>query len=386
MNRARRVAAATLATPILAASAVVATAAPAAADADIKSPSGGSTVTGSTLSITAESDGPGRLYLNYKGDEEDGDRVAEGSGTLSYEVSTHEIPNGTYDLSVQESGPLQLIWYHKDDASFTVEAPPATPTDVGADAVSSREVEVSWSKGPEPDLAAYTVSVAGNSEQVSVSDACSGEDCSATLTVPASSEGEQVTASVEALRYTAGPGSSTIDSSASGDSVDLPGQGYSARAANSPSPSGVSMPSPSGMLPTGLGRGQLPAPTLQPLANDRLLQLPQIGPRNGTAAGVPQPRLPEVQGSSNRAAGDPATKPAAAAGTTQWWKTIALGFVLLLVAAHLGAWSWRTRPARSVAGTGGAVVALAATRRVGRGLRSSFGSRRIYQGRRRRGG
>lgn len=80
---------------------------------------------------------------------------------------------------------------------------------------------------------------------------------------------------------------------------------------------------------------------------------------------------------------------------SEWWKTVALGLVLLLVAAHLGAWTWRTRPAPARANpkqapwdgtTASPANALAEDASTSGASGAAAGGLAKYRGRRRRPG
>jgi hypothetical protein len=116
--------------------------------------------------------------------------------------------------------------------------------------------------------------------------------------------------------------------------------------------------------PTALSAGRVPAGLPSPSGNPLLplpgrspLSLPTVAP-NGQAPGFQYPTPgPQVA--------DPATGPvahaAASTGLFRWGKSVALALILLVVAAHLGAWTRRLRRAQ-VAATPARAVSTRAKR------------------------
>lgn len=365
------------------------TAVPAAADSnDIVSPSEGEVIgAGPVVDIKADLGTAESGELRLRGPRDDAFHTVDKDwGDLRYRLDVscfdydsscegeHPAPNGIYTVRVAAQGPLGLL-EGKGKQRFTLRVPPEQPEEVAADAKSARTVRIEWANGEEPDLAAYDVlnSSGARVARVPAEQACDGETCSALVDVPASKAGEQAVFAVQARRYTSTAKDETIPSEASQQvAVNLPAP--SSFSSNISSHEGAPdvLGGQTGGRDGGHSRSPLPdfpgepagaasaLPDLQPLASSSQLTLPDIARRSDETfrrrLDYQQPVLPtptpapQTPGSADAQAFDssPGTTTArtmtAAMGPSQWWKTVALGLVLLLVAAHLGAWTWRTRP------------------------------------------
>lgn len=274
-------------------------------------------------------------------------------------------PNGEYTVRVVDSG-LLSSGRVEDEHSFTLRVPPQQPRQVSARAKDPEAVRLQWAAGGEPDLTAYDVLGASGArlERVSASEACAGGSCSTVVNVPSRTQDRRVSFAVRARRSITPEADRTIASDTSGTvAATVP-------AAPTPDPSASSGHGRAGESPSDEpARGATPAasradaPQLRPLASSSRIPLSELpgrlegksgrgrdssvpvipGPTpspHGTMGGVPPPALERPQGD-----GDPRSMTSAVSmAPSQWWKTVALGLVLLLVAAHLGAWTWRTRP------------------------------------------
>ncbi len=277
--------------------------------------------TPSTVTISAKTDAVQGARLLFNG------RVVASAGqlqlgsTLSYKFSTAPLRNGPYLVVLSEQF-LVLPWHTAGSATITLRIPPARPSGVAARPVSGRVARITWARGAEPDLTSYdVVSTAGvRVSGLGVGSACGGGGCATTLTVPAA--GRSVGFAVVAHRSD-GAGGTLASAASPAAYVDMPVAGGSG--------------APSGSVGSGPGAGAGRAGSgtpgsggeyarLQALSGSSLLVLPTVGPQSGLA-------LP----ASQRGAAPARPRRSWLMGT--WYPGLALALILLLVVAHLGAWT-----------------------------------------------
>lgn len=365
-----------LVAPLVVGLVIGAPAVPAFAATEITAPSDGAVVTGgSSVLITASLDLLESGALELRGPEDDGfhrvdtsfHTVDKESGQLQYRLDVRSAPNGTYTVHLTS----QLLLAQGDgEHTFKLRVPPQPPEDLTAKVNESRAVLLRWKRGPEPDLAGYDVlsSTGDKLSSLSVGSACDGGSCAAMLDAPAGSAGEQVGFAVRARRHTAPSSNATVSSAPSKVVTQVPAPAPTV--SSSPNPSSAATPSDGGTSPgsAGSGGGGLPAerpvprhalPDLQPLASTSRLSLPDVTGAGSAGRNLPQLGNPAQKlapsgplgtsaTSSNNSASGPMT--ITAMDPMQWWKTVALGLVLLLVTAHFGTWTRRRRPASARSG------------------------------------
>jgi hypothetical protein len=316
-----------------------------AAGTGIKSPRSNAVITsGSTTTVSAHLDllATGDLYVRGPGTGDH--KIGGGIGPKDISGRVNIGRNGAYVVTLK--GLLGTI----EQRTFYVREPPARPSGLDA-GVSDHKLIVRWSRGDESDLTGYDVYVGGSRKRQGTPGAlCAGEVCSTALSLPAS--GGRVNVGVRARRATGTGG--TIASGFSTTSVTLPGLPTGALSGGGRSPNG---------LPSQSTNPLLPLPGKSPS-----LSLPTVAP-DGQASGFQYPTPgPQV---ANPATG-PETKKSASASPLRWGKSVALAMILLIVAAHIGAWTRRMRLAQAAEATTGA-----ANSRTGRKkLRLPSGRRR----------
>ncbi|MGH3321075.1 MAG: hypothetical protein ACRDN9_12995, partial [Streptosporangiaceae bacterium] len=315
----------------------------------------------------------------------------------------HPAPNGTYTVTLRSG---LLLQHKRDQQAFRLKVPPQTPAGVRARRAGPRQVLLRWKKGSAGDLASYDVlSASGRllAKRLPVSHTCHGGECAAVLDVSPDNAGQKVGFRVRARRHTAPGSAATIASGPSSvASVVLPDppsakprithtQGVPPPPSGSTPMSPPSIGNPHPTLPDGLARPKIDLPKLRPLASTSALKLPDVAKNSNDVfkprLTYPTPKLPQASpaSSSGQPRAQASDEQAAVLQATDWWKSVALGLVLLLVAAHLGAWSWRVRPAPAKASSrrakaGVATADTAESAQVGR-TGGPFGA---YHGRRRR--
>lgn len=425
---ARKLVAGAVAGPLMVGSVLALTASPAIAASDhITAPDDHAVVTdGETVTIKAEPPGlqGGKLQLRRPGSDEFHTVDESGWGhELRYELNVScshgcsrggPAVNGAYTVRLISDG---LLTGSKESQSFALRVPPGKPTDVSARALSATAAVVQWDEGDEPDLSAYDVLNSSGSKlkRVSADHACDGGRCSTRVSVPRSKAGKHAGFAVRARRSVEPGSASTLASTVSEkagaslpalpDAAPMSAGGDDRNGGGSSSPKrSRGAPSPTLRAPDLSGRPSTksaPMPGLRPLASSSRLALPDIAKGSGRTferrLDYPAPGLPTPRGeaSSSPGSGSQAQPGSEARSMTQpfmppsqWWKTVALGLVLLLVAAHLGAWTWRTRPEPPRLGgsgksrsRGGAAGEGGDDSEAGRSQRS--GSASGYRGRRR---
>lgn len=307
------------------------------AGSGIKSPAGNAVITsGSTTTVTAHLNAlvTGNLYVRGPGTSDQ--KIGGGIGPKDISGSVHTGRNGAYVVTLK--GLLGTI----DQRTFYVRVPPARPSGVDA-SLSEHKMVVRWDRGHESDLTGYDVFVGSSRQRRGTPGAlCAEEVCSTALSLPAS--GGRVDVGVRALRSNGSGG--TVASGLSTTPVMLP----------------AASALPGGRAPLAGGLPSATANPLLPLPGKSPLLLPTVAP-DGQTPGFQYPTPgPQV---ANPAAASPKTENASSNGVLRWGKSVALALILLIVAAHLGAWSRRLRlaqasatesatAARSSAGTSGA--------------------------------
>jgi hypothetical protein len=292
-----------------------------AARSGITSPGSNAIITsGSTTTVTAHVDllGTGTLYV--RGPGTGGDRkIGSGVGPKDISGSVGIRRNGAYVATLK--GLLGTL----DQRTFYVRVPPARPSGVDA-SLSEHKLVVRWDRGHESDLTGYDVFAGGTRKrQGSPGALCAGDVCSTALSLPA--VGGRVEVGVRARRSNGTGG--TVTSGLSTTSVTLP--------------VATAFSGPGGRAPARLPSATASANPLLPLPGRSPLSLPTVAP-DGQAAGFQYPTPgPQVA--------NPATAPkaekASSAGPMRWGKSVALALILLIVAAHLGAWTRRLRLAQA---------------------------------------
>jgi hypothetical protein len=317
----RRLGALALAVPLAAGAVVFAPGAAAqAAGTGIMSPGGNAVITsGSSTTVAAHLDllATGDLYV--RGPGTGGDRkIGGGVGPKDISGRVNTSQNGAYVVTLK--GLLGTI----DQRTFYVRVPPARPSGVDA-SVSEQKLVVRWNRGHESGLTGYDVFVGGALQrQGSPGALCAGDVCSTALSLPASSG--RVGVGVRARRSNGTGG--TIASGLSTASVALPA---SAALAGGRAPAaGLPSASANPLLPLP-GSSPLSLPTVAPDGQVPGFQYPTPGPQ----VADPQTNLSAQKSSSG--------------GVMRWGKSVALALILLIVAAHLGAWTRRLRLAQASA-------------------------------------
>ncbi|MQA93836.1 MAG: hypothetical protein GEV11_04045 [Streptosporangiales bacterium] len=339
MTSVHRVATGAIAASLVAGLTVVATATPAAAATKITSPSE-DTVASSATKVTATLDvlTKGRLLVNPPDGPE---RVADtGYKSISTTVGGSSVPNGTYEVTLQSA--LTALWVDRDKVTVVVRDAPSTPDGVTATR-SGRKVTLRWDAGSEPDLVGYEA-VSSFGETVRTS------GTSATFTVPSSAAGRRVGFGVKARRHTSPGSSSTISSPTSNtEYVTMPG------ASTARESSGGGRAGGAGGLDDSYGEVAAPSalPDLEPLSKNSPLSLPNVSPDQEFQYSDPEgdqavTGLPEAKKSPQVRAAEAI----ASLSPQRWGLGAAAALLVLLVAAHIGTWSRRLRPAPAAARVG----------------------------------
>ncbi|MGE5290190.1 MAG: hypothetical protein ACM3ML_23990 [Micromonosporaceae bacterium] len=287
----------------------------------------------STVTITAKTDAVQGAKLLFDGNVVASAGQLQLGSTLSYKFSTSSLRNGPYSAVLTEQL-LVLPWHTAASATITLRIPPAPPSGVTARLVSGRTVRVSWARGAEPDLTSYdVVSTAGAATSgLGVGSACGSGTCSATLTVPG---GAATSAGFAVVAHRHDGAGGTLASGASPTAyVNVPASGGS----------GVGGGQGAGRRAGGSGYGTVAAgqaggygsayARLQGLSGESpALVLPTVGPQSGFALPISRTKTAESRHVKAWLAG-------------VWYPAIAAILILLLIAAHFGAWTRRRRRAR----------------------------------------
>ncbi|WP_157963556.1 hypothetical protein [Actinocorallia populi] len=301
------------------------------------SPADGSVITASSVTIRVKSaPGGGTLYV-------DGVPVATGKNrVLQYTINGRTEPNGTH--RVRLSATSGLPW-DAASSTFRMAVPASAPSGVTASAKGNK-VTVRWQKGDEPDLTGYTLS--GDLGSRSVSAGSCGAQCSVTLTAPASANG-QATIQVAAKRSGAAPSGATTRT------VRLKGTAAQPQApGNGNAPQG---PGSSNYTPPPNPQNPL-FPTVAPNPPGFSTEDPEV------SMVYPTPTDPAVLDPSVVSMDNTGLTNTLADESLQWGKSVAIALVLLLCAAHLGAWTRRLRTVKATGPGGLRVVPGSAHARV----------------------
>jgi hypothetical protein len=334
--RIRRLGAVALATPLAIGLTVIGVTAPAQAESGITSPA--ETVThGGNITVSAKVDNVVRAELQVAPPGAGYTAIASGGNLLGSTRLSNRVDltrNGVYQVRLK--GSLTGTVY--DAQSFAVRIPPAAPSDLRS-SVAGKKVALQWARGTEADLTGYQVAASGvTARAMSTGAVCSGAACAATLTLPAGVTG-QAGVYVRALRADGSGG--TVKSSISSSRVAV------ARPAT-----GTTMAAP-GVTPTAGAAGlpgTPPAAPLNPLQSNSPITLPSVTPQDATPGFQYPAPIPEV---AMPAQSPPNAKNVSATSGLQWGKSLAVALILLIIAAHLGTWTRRTRIAEAVAGGAG---------------------------------
>lgn len=278
-------------------------------------------------------------------------KVASGNGgqTLSYTFTPKR--NGTwkavYGQSLLGAGSLLSLLKSPDQTrSIVVAAAPAKPSGLAA-AASSRTVRVRWNKGSEPDLTSYRVTSGGTSKRLSVSSACGGSTCSASLPAPVG--GGRALVTVTANRSSP---DGTLSSTPASTSVHVPTAHPNAGSGTSGHSGGTGGRGGSGGFPTpNLGSGGGGRYAGVPPGNwpgTGLVSGPSSAPDPYPSFGL-QPSVAPLATSGPDHAVHPLVQPLAAGSSTGATAVpVALGLVFVLTMAHIWLWARsgrRLRPA-----------------------------------------
>ncbi|MFF4194240.1 hypothetical protein [Nonomuraea sp. NPDC001831] len=362
------------------------------ASGQITSPSDGQVVTGSSVTVSAQT---GLMQLKMglyvEGPATPSQRVAGGGAnqTISGTFDAGSAPNGTFTVTLK--GDITGTRYAT--STFKLRRPPEPPRNVDARLEGATKVEVTWSKGSEPDLQSYEVSTSqsGVVGRLSADNACSGSSCKAALAVPAKAAGRRVGITVKAFRGD-GDGGSVASGKSGVAYVTVP-----APAASQPKKQTTKQQTTKQTTKTG-GRTRVdPLPTLPAKKHVRPTTVPTRKPtttRRHTSAlpAMPEshptstaddPSREEASGTNKRADDDTEAAAIQAGGVRaesdesptgnfgQYGMYVTGGLLLLLLAAHAGAWA-RRRALATGAGRGGASAAASASRAA-----TSAGSRTV---------
>ncbi|GGS78170.1 hypothetical protein ACFFV7_13515 [Nonomuraea spiralis] len=350
---------------------------------EITSPSDGQVVTGSSVTVSARTglmqlkmglyvDGPSTPSL----------RVAGGGAneTISGTFDAGSAPNGTFTVTLKG----EITGSKYASTTFKLRRPPETPGNVNARLEGTGKIEVTWSKGSEPDLQSYEVSTSqsGVVGRLPADSACSGSSCKAVLAVPAKAAGRRVGIMVKAFRGDGDGGS--VGSGKSGAAyVMVPAAATSQakkqktdtrRAPKTDGRKGVEA------LPTLPAKKQVrptTVPTRKPTASHRKTSaLPSL-PDADTKGNLPIPTTADgtaeddggtgghrASGTDKGAKGDTEAVPVRAGGVEaqsdespmgdigQYGIYVVIGLLLLLLAAQAGAWARRRALAAAASGSG----------------------------------
>ncbi|MEU1720143.1 hypothetical protein [Nonomuraea sp. NPDC005692] len=360
----------------------------AGASGQITSPTDGQVVTGSSVTVSAQT---GLMQLKMglyvEGPSTPSRRVAGGGAnqTISGTFDAGNAPNGTFTVTLK--GDITGARYA--GSTFKLRRPPEPPGNVNARLEGTTKVEVTWSKGSEPDLQSYEVatSQSGVVGRLSADNACSGSTCKAVLAVPAKAAGRRVGITVKAFRGDGDGGS--VGSGKSGAAyVTVP-----APAASQPKKQTTRQQTNKQQTPKTDGRTRVdPLPTLPAKKHVKPTTVPTRKPTTTRRHTSALPELPETDekgnlpnpdtadtgrqepSGTNKTANDETEAAAIQAGGVraqsdespmgnigQYGMYVTGGLLLLLLAAHAGAWA-RRRALAAGAGNGGGSVAASAGR------------------------
>ncbi|MBT2225865.1 hypothetical protein [Nonomuraea sp. NEAU-A123] len=299
-------------------------------------------------------------------------KVAGGGAnqTLSGTFDAGSVPNGTFNVILK--GEITGTTYAT--STFKLRRPAAAPDNVAAVLEDAKKIVVTWSKGSEPDLQSYEVatSQSGIVGRLPADSACSGSSCKAVLAVPSKAAGQRVGFTVKAFRGDGDGGS--IGSGNSGAAyVTVP-----APPVAKPKKTATKQETPTtkkgvDTLPTLPGKKHTQptaAPTRKATTTKNTGKLPAM-PDTDPKGNLPIPTA-DTTGDSGKTDGlspdgtkgdtesapiDSKVKAQSSESPTgsigQYGLYVAGGLVLLLLAAHGGAWARRRSLAGAAATAGG---------------------------------
>ncbi|MFI6481330.1 hypothetical protein ACIBH1_25595 [Nonomuraea sp. NPDC050663] len=355
----RRLVAASAVTSIVTTSLVFGSAAPAQAKAVLNAPAKVTSNSSVTISGTVDPLFDAILYV-------DGSEVARGDQRVSYTWNPSERQNGSYTLRLVQRGKLVGARWDETSATLRQAIPPATPSGVDARLQSKDQIVVTWSKGDEPDLQSYEVATtqSGVVGKLPVGQACSSSSCKAVLAVPPKAAGQPVGFTVKAQRSD-GEGGSIASGFSAPAIVMIP-----APPAAQPKKTTQPTTAPKDKNKQGVEAfPTLPAKDKSKPATTTNAQTPKVKqklpeiPETDEQGNFP---LPSPEASGQKAAGDAGTLTPESDGSTdgkgtptvetgvkaqssespigtigQYGLYVAGGLILLLLAAHGGAWARR---------------------------------------------
>lgn len=322
-----------LATAIAMGVAVLSASSPAQAGSEISGP--GTVTSGSSVTVSAQIDNVVRVELQVAAPGGGFTTIDSGGNLLGETRLSNRVnvpSNGIYKTRLRGSVTGKIY----ETKNFTVRVPPSAPRGVRASA-SGGKVVVRWARGAEDDLAGYEVAASARSRTAAPSALCAGAACTTTLSLPSGASG-QVGVSVRALRPDGSGG--TVRSGASSSRVTIPA---------GPSGSRVYGQGADGSGPRSGATGVPSLDPLNPLQNNSSIEMPPADPGGTSGFEYPAPG-PEVAAPGQA---DPAAENVSATSSLEWGKSLAIALILLVVAAHLGMWTRRTRVAQALVGRGG---------------------------------
>ncbi|MEU8250158.1 hypothetical protein [Nonomuraea sp. NPDC048916] len=346
----------------------------AGAAGQITSPADGQVVSSGSVQVSARTGVMQlKMALYVEGPSTSRQQVAQGGAnqTISGTFDAGSAPNGTFTVILK--GEISQSTYAT--STFKLRRPAAPPSNVDAALQGTEKIQVTWNKGTEPDLQSYEVSTSqsGVVGRLPVDSACSGSSCRAVLAVPPKAVGQRVGFTVKAFRSDGDGGS--VESGRSGAAyVKVPAP-KAAQPAKTAKPSNNDATKGTEALPTLPGKKQakiVTTPTRKqttPKNNDKLPAMPDTD-RQGN---LPIPTADTDPGRSDSLTpqdtkADTDSEPVDTNVTAQASESpfgtmgqyglfVAGGIVLLLLAAHVGAWARR----RALVAEGGAGSTVAAT-------------------------
>ncbi|MFF4620372.1 hypothetical protein [Nonomuraea jabiensis] len=338
----------------------------------ITSPADGQVLSSSSVTVSAHT---GVMQLNMglyvEGPSTPNQKIAGGGAnqTISGTFDAGNAPNGTFTVTLKG----EITGSQYASSTFKLRRPPEAPGNVNATRQGSAKVQLTWSKGSEPDLQSYEVSnsQSGIVGRLPADSACAGSTCQAVLAVPAKAKGQKVGFTVKAFRGD-GDGGSIGSGNSAAAYVAFP-------AAPTPTPTkktaGTRTPKTTknvDPLPTLPAKRQT-LPTTKPTTHKRttakLPEIPDADPNGNlpipTADETGGLRPSDVKGGADTAPVQPDVKAQSSESPIgnlgQYGLYVAAGVLLLLFGAHAGAWARRRALAtgeRSAPGTATAATGV----------------------------
>jgi len=358
------------------------------APGQITSPADGQVMSSGSVTVSART---GLLQLKMglyvEGPGTPRQKVTEGGAnqTISGTFDAGSAPNGSFTVILR--GEITRSTYAT--STFKLRRPASPPSGVAAKLQGTRNVVVTWGKGDEPDLQSYevTTSQSGVVGRMSVDQACAGSSCKAVLAVPAKAAGRRVGFTIKAFRGDGDGGS--LGSGRSGAAyvmIPAPPVVQAKKATKQPTtPEAKDDSRAVEPLPT-LPSKKRAQPTVAPTRKSAVrkdttlpvmpdadikgnLPIPDVDPDGATKepeeeVGTLTPATEDgtLTPATEDGAGDTApvasgvkaqSSESSIGGIGQYGIYVAGGLILLLLAAHGGAWARR----RSLASDGGSAPA-----------------------------